>query len=131
MMGLGMIKPAIYLGIIVVILGAIWKYTDMVKEGVRAEMLEQHVGQLTEINAEWKESLEGFQDTISQLSEVQRDANSETRRLNDIFGKHDLRALAEAKPGLIETRINAGTLNAFSVLESVTRGNSTDTGEAP
>ena len=128
---MGFAKPLVYLAIVTAVLGGAWKFADMAKDGVRAEMLNRHNQELTEINSEWKTALEGFQDNLDALTQVQREANAESRRLNDIFGQHDLRALAVARPGLIENRINAGTLDAYGMLERITGQDDPDTGEAP
>lgn len=38
----------------------------------------------------------------------------------DLFANHDIQALAEAKPGLIEIRVNRGTQKVFDELERIT-----------
>ena len=38
--------------------------------------------------------------------------------LKDIFRRHNLNKLAEAKPGLIESRINKGTAAVFGDIEN-------------
>jgi hypothetical protein len=45
-------------------------------------------------------------------------ADDEQRRLHKILRSHDLTALAKAKPGLIENRINDGTKKVFDDIES-------------
>jgi hypothetical protein len=62
---------------------------------------------------EWQAALAELKLTMETLVIVQQEASAETRRLNDIFSKHDLDKLALAKPGLIERRINSGTATLF------------------
>ncbi len=42
-------------------------------------------------------------------------------RYLDIFRRHNLNQLAEAKPGLIEKRVNAGTKDVFESIENDTK----------
>lgn len=67
--------------------------------------------------AEWKddrEKLLATLDTVNQNAKEARHAATETHR---IFAKHDLDALAKARPGLISRRISGGTADAFRLLE--------------
>ena len=67
-----------------------------------------------------RKSIEVNENRVQEL--VAKNAISEQNReeLIRIFQEHDLTRLAMAKPGLIETRINEGTREAFSRLESIT-----------
>lgn len=67
--------------------------------------------------SDWKKAQEDLLLRIDELQEVSKAATAETRRLNDIFSKHNLTALARRKPGLIERRINIGTGAALRMLE--------------
>ncbi len=69
---------------------------------------------------EWAAAQQAMLDTAEQLREVALEAGAETRRLNDIFSKHDLGKLAHHKPGLIERRLNSGTATASRMLECAT-----------
>lgn len=75
---------------------------------------------VTAINA-WKDQMAGFQQQLTDMAEVQEAASAETRRLNDVFAKHDLERLSLARPGLIENRINAGTADVLRMFEDATR----------
>lgn len=66
---------------------------------------------------EWQESQDRLLGTIEEMGRTQQDASTEIRRLNDVFAGHDLEALARARPGLIERRINSGTAAAWRMLE--------------
>lgn len=73
---------------------------------------------------EWEEAAREMNKTIEELARVQRSAASETRRLNDVFSKHNLEALATRKPSLVERAVNRGTADALRLLECATGGGS-------
>lgn len=77
----------------------------------------------TENAEQWRKAMAGMQKRMEELANVQRKATAETRRLNNIFARHDLTALAVAKPGLIERRVNSGADSVRRVLQRVTAGN--------
>lgn len=63
-----------------------------------------------------------FQAGINQKLQQERQAATEYQgRLLKVLRSHDLTALAKAKPGLIENRINEGTQTVFDNLESISR----------
>jgi hypothetical protein len=53
-------------------------------------------------------------------------AEMELERLQDVQRSHDLEALAKARPGLIERRINDGTARVFGMFEDATAVDSGD-----
>lgn len=61
-----------------------------------------------------------LQATQAELQAVATEARQEARRLNELFAEHDLAALAQARPGLVERRVNDGTRAALRMLECVT-----------
>jgi hypothetical protein len=99
------------------------------------------IAQLRENNAQLKVAVETNEKTIetmAQQAEISAELSQELaqklqvseasrNRLIEVFGKHDLTRLALKKPGLIETRVNNGTKQAFDGIESVT-GAPTDDG---
>ena len=66
---------------------------------------------------EWDNAFNEMQQRIEESRRIAREANEESKRLRGIFSKHDLRALALAKPGLIENRINSGSSSSNRMLE--------------
>lgn len=70
----------------------------------------------------WDEAAAVQASALDRFSNAQREAGETTRKLTDVLSKHDLGALARSKPGLIQTRINAGTADAFRLLEQSTAG---------
>lgn len=135
---LGMLAPsglkmALLAALAVAIAGAYWHYTTV--KGERDAALAQvgalqvaHETQKATIATlegavdQWKEQAEKFQATLDALADAQVEANSQARKLNDVLGKHDLERLSEAKPALIERRINSGTADVFRMFESATGG---------
>lgn len=57
---------------------------------------------------------------LDKFSAAQREAGAYQKVLADVLSKHDLGALAKRKPGLVESRVNAGSDRANRLLESAT-----------
>lgn len=63
-------------------------------------------------------------DQSARNSELEKELTITRVRQNELFQvlqSHDLTALAKAKPGLIERRINDGTQKVFDDIESLSR----------
>ncbi|URA07016.1 hypothetical protein P9A47_gp48 [Xanthomonas phage Elanor] len=88
---------------------------DVAREKSRADAFERTIDK-------WDEAAGIQAAALDRFSTVQRDAGETTRKLTDVLSKHDLGALARSKPGLIQTRVNAGTADAFRLLEQSTQG---------
>ena len=58
---------------------------------------------------------------LLQLQSKNQEIEAEMSRYLDIFKRHNLSKLAEAKPGLIETRVNNGTKEVFESIEADSR----------
>lgn len=58
---------------------------------------------------------------MGRLADEMARARADQERIVDIFAEHDLNALAAAKPGLIETRVNNGTRTILQQLESISQ----------
>lgn len=70
----------------------------------------------------WQDAMDQLQRDVEKMSAAQQAARQETRRLNEIFNDHDLEALAAARPGLVERRVNSGSADAIGVLHDITSG---------
>lgn len=57
---------------------------------------------------------------LNRLNEVNGEIQQEMNRYLDIFRRHNLAKLADAKPGLIEKRANNGTKAVFDTIRSDT-----------
>ena len=64
-----------------------------------------------------KESYEKQGQSLMQMTAQNALIEEEKNKYLDIFRRHNLNLLAEAKPGLIETRINKGTADVFKSIE--------------
>lgn len=65
-----------------------------------------------------KESFERQGKALNQLQSRNAQIEQEMNSYLDIFRRHNLNMLAEAKPGLIENRINNGTKDVFESIEN-------------
>jgi hypothetical protein len=82
----------------------------------------------------WETSQRELLERVDELQQTATSAATETRRLNDIFAKHDFTDLARRKPGLIERRVNTGTRDLQRMLECASgarRADCTDDGGPP
>jgi len=64
-----------------------------------------------------KDSYELQGQSLMQMTAQNALIEEEKNKYLDIFRRHNLNQLAEAKPGLIETRINKGTADVFKSIE--------------
>ena len=55
---------------------------------------------------------------LNSLTARNAEIEGEMSRYLDIFRRHNLNKLALAKPGLIETRVNSGTIDVFDSIEN-------------
>lgn len=118
------LKSLIYFGVIA---GAIWfaiHYTNLREENQR----------LASNNAALIQALEEEKATLDKVRQNERDNQTRVAQLQarnltlqqevsgylEIFRRHDLAALARARPGLIEPRINSGTSEVFRSIENET-----------
>ncbi len=69
----------------------------------------------------WATAQARMQKTLDDLAAAQIKANTTARKLNGILAKHDLHALSLAKPGLIEQRINKGTVSILEMFKAESR----------
>ena len=68
-----------------------------------------------------KESYEKQGQSLMQMTAQNALIEEEKNKYLDIFRRHNLNQLAEAKPGLIENRINKGTTDVFKSIEDDTK----------
>ena len=83
--------------------------------------LENAVEQQKAAMSAMKESYERQGQSLAQLTQRNAQIEGEMNRYLDIFRRHNLNQLAEAKPGLIEKRVNAGTKAVFDDIENDTK----------
>lgn len=71
----------------------------------------------------WSDAMDNVQETMQEMADNQVEANEQSRRLNDVLGKHDLEALSLARPELVERTINRASADVFRMLHDKTAGN--------
>ena len=69
------------------------------------------------LQSDFSEQTEGLLAIQARSNEIQQEMNAYL----DIFKRHSLTKLANAKPNLIETRANKGTKNVFDSIEEDSR----------
>lgn len=80
-------------------------------------------GKIAEQNESIKNYLEDQQKNqaqITALTQKNQQNQREVQKLRNTFAKHDMDSLALAKPGLIQTRVNKGTLRVKEDLIAIT-----------
>lgn len=76
--------------------------------------------------SEWDAAMAELSSRIEEMERVQHVAAQETRRLNELFSRHDLGRLSLQRPGLVEPRINDGSDRAIRLLECATGAGGAD-----
>jgi len=108
-----------FLAIILVLgLGTWWLYGENQTLKENNLKLELAVEEQKEAIEAIKESYERQGAALNNLSQKNAQIEAEMAGYLDIFRRHNLNMLAEAKPGLIEKRINDGTVAVFKDIEN-------------
>ena len=119
-------KVAAVLGLLLVlsVSGSAW-YIDRLQDQIsvlkgNAIALEGQIKQQNESIKAHLEKQNQTQKQVNELTKKNQEANRQVAKLKDTFAKHDLDNLALAKPALIQTRVNKGTLRVKDELVSIT-----------
>jgi len=114
--------------ILIIIIGGGFGYTYYKSTQAEISELNQEVATLRVARVADKQAIEQLQSTREEATEAlttqtKRNSEIETEmnRYVDIFRRHNLEKLADAKPTLIESRINKGTKDVFDSIENVSR----------
>ena len=108
-----------FLAIILVLgLSTWWLYGENQTLKANNLKLETAVEEQKEAIEAIKESYERQGAALNNLSQKNAQIEAEMAGYLDIFRRHNLNMLAEAKPGLIEKRINEGTVAVFKDIEN-------------
>ncbi|MGI9251273.1 MAG: hypothetical protein ACR2PR_08755 [Pseudohongiellaceae bacterium] len=70
--------------------------------------------------ASWQEAERRYEKQIEELEAFKVEASATVRKYNEIFAKHDFGKLLNAKPGLLERRINRGSDRTWRLLHCTT-----------
>ena len=122
-------KIAIVLGLLLImtVSGSAW-YIDRLQDNISTLKgnqiaLENSINQQNEAIAKHLEKAKQLQDQNNKLSSQNQESMREVNKLRSTFAKHDLDALALAKPGLIEIRVNKAVKRLKTELEEITNPN--------
>ena len=74
----------------------------------------------------WSDAQKALLARVEEMDSVNTDAIQEMRRLNELFSQHNFDRLLSERPGLIESRINAGSSRINSLLECASGAASSD-----
>ena len=96
----------------------IHKSTTVEKPTKESTKLSDAVEEQKETMKVMKESYELQGQSLMQMQTRNAEIEEDMNRYLDIFRRHNLNQLAEAKPGLIENRINKGTADVFESIEN-------------
>ena len=109
-----------FLLIALVILGgaSYWLYTENQTLKENNLKLEVAIQQQEEAMAAIRESYELQGQSLLTLQSRNAQIETEMNSYLDIFKRHNLDKLAQAKPGLITTRVNKGTQQVFESIEN-------------
>ena len=109
-----------FLLIALVILGgaSYWLYTENQTLKENNVKLELAIQQQEEAMAAIKESYERQGQSLLTMQSRNAQIEQEMNSYLDIFKRHNLDKLAQAKPGLITTRVNKGTKQVFETIEN-------------
>jgi len=122
----GFASPMMIMGIVLVVVlagsAAYFKYSqDKLAEANQKVAAEMARAESAEANIKFmQESLARQQRNLGKLADESVLIRKEQQETINIFSEHDIQKLAEAKPGLIETRVNRGTKRVFDELEAIT-----------
>jgi hypothetical protein len=132
-------KSWILIGILIAILsGAAYFYYSTTQSRIATLMennaaLAANIRIITDANArnvntikELKSSYETAYEDFYELQQQFRDIRDQNNQLRDRLGRHDLSALAEAKPELVQRTINAASRNAMRCFELLAGANLTE-----
>lgn len=73
--------------------------------------------------AAWQKSAEASAKRAEALQKLSVVAQAEYRSLSELFSRHNLEALAKAKPGLVQRRVDAATERARILLQCASDAN--------
>ena len=117
---------SMYMGIVLLVVlagsAAYFKYSqDKLAEANQVVAAQTARANSAEANLKFmQESVRKQQEALGRLANASVEIRKEQELTIDIFAEHDLKALAERKPGLIERRVNSATERVFNELEEIT-----------
>ena len=112
----------ILIGIILILgFGGYWLYNENVTLKANNIQLESAVEEQKASIVAIQENFEKQGKALQQQQRVNAQIEKEKQEYLAIFARHNLDALAQAKPGLIESRVNKATDAVFEGIENDTK----------
>ena len=112
----------ILIGIILILgFGGYWLYNENVTLKANNIQLESAVEEQKATIVAIQENFEKQGKALQQQQRVNAQIEKEKQEYLAIFARHNLDALAQAKPGLIESRVNKATAAVFEGIENDTK----------
>lgn len=112
----------ILIGIILILgFGGYWLYNENVTLKANNIQLESAVEEQKATIVAIQENFEKQGKALQQQQRVNAQIEKEKQEYLAIFARHNLDALAQAKPGLIESRVNKATDAVFEGIENDTK----------
>ncbi len=111
-----------FIGIILILgFGGYWLYNENVTLKANNIQLESAVAEQQATIVAIKENFEKQGKALQQQQRINAQIEKEKQEYLAIFARHNLDALAQAKPGLIESRVNKATDAVFEGIENDTK----------
>ena len=111
-----------FIGIILILgFGGYWLYNENVTLKANNIQLESAVAEQQATIDAIKENFEKQGKALQQQQRINAQIEKEKQEYLAIFARHNLDALAQAKPGLIENRVNKATDAVFEGIENDTK----------
>jgi hypothetical protein len=116
-----LIKPVIYLIIVLVIAGGFYYITDLKANLAVSEMnnklLEDGLRQQAALMEQMQKDIAQIQEINNELNTQKANLEKDREVLTSKFSKRDFGALAAEKPKVVERLVNRGTVNAMRCIE--------------
>ena len=108
-------------GLLIISVSASFWYIDRLQDNIstlkaNAMTLEAEIKVQNEAIQKQLEKAKQTQAQVNKLTEKNRDAERQVNKLRNVFARHDLDNLALAKPELVQSKVNKGTLIKLSRL---------------
>ena len=122
-------------GLLIVSVSASFWYIDRLQDNIstlkaNAMTLEAEIKVLNEAIQKQLEKAKQTQAQVNKLTEKNGEAERQVNKLRNVFARHDLDNLALAKPELVQSKVNKGTLRVKNELIAITDPNQFDKDES-
>jgi len=110
-----------------ILFGAYWHYQNTLELARQLEAenrtlesavqeQEESIRRVMRSVGEWQSKVNSLEARMVEVERVRNEARKHIEELSRVLAEHDLGDLARSRPGLIERRVNSGTLDTLRVL---------------